>query len=114
MLLIDAETASAAEVVAAALKDHERAVLVGMPTFGKGTVQYPLRLVTLDEIDRTGRKIQKSGTIRVTIARLIAPRGGPINGIGITPHFLEADFDTQWKWPSRRRSKNSMNLALTA
>lgn len=95
VLLIDAETASASEVVAAALKDHDRATLVGMPSFGKGSVQYPLRLMTLDDVDRNGKKINKTGTVRITIARLIAPRGGPINGVGVNPHFLEADSDTQ-------------------
>ncbi|HEY1191016.1 MAG TPA: S41 family peptidase, partial [Gemmata sp.] len=92
VVLIDAETASAAEVLAAALKDNNRATLVGMPSFGKGTVQYPMRLVTLDEIDpATGKKISKSGTIRVTIARLVAPTSGPISGTGISPHIVEAD-----------------------
>jgi C-terminal peptidase prc len=95
VLLIDAETASAAEVLAAALKDNNRATLVGMPSFGKGTVQYPLRLVTLDDVDPTGKRINKTGTVRVTIAKLIAPRGGPINGTGISPHFLEADYAEQ-------------------
>jgi C-terminal processing protease CtpA/Prc len=89
VLLIDAETASAAEVLAAALKDNGRAKLVGMPSFGKGTVQYPLRLVALD--DPEGKKPGKTGTVRVTIAKLIAPSGGPINGIGITPDVLEAN-----------------------
>ncbi len=93
VLLIDAETASAAEVLAAALKDNDRATLVGMPTFGKGTVQYPLRLVTLDDPD--GKKPGKTGTVRITIAKLIAPRSGPINGVGVTPHHLEADFAQQ-------------------
>ncbi|MBM3983153.1 MAG: hypothetical protein FJ304_23345 [Planctomycetes bacterium] len=93
VLLIDAETASAAEVLAAALKDNNRATLVGMPTFGKGTVQYPLRLMTLDEADP--KKPGKTGTVRVTIAKLIAPRSGPINGVGVTPHHPEADFDRQ-------------------
>ncbi|MBN9122125.1 MAG: hypothetical protein J0I06_23790 [Planctomycetes bacterium] len=95
VLLIDAETASAAEVLAAALKDNDRATLVGMPTFGKGTVQYPLRLVTLDDVDPTGRRVNKTGTVRITIAKLISPRSGPINGVGVTPHFLEADFAQQ-------------------
>ncbi|QJW99368.1 S41 family peptidase [Frigoriglobus tundricola] len=94
VLLIDAETASAAEVLAAALKDNNRATLVGMPSFGKGTVQYPLRLVTLDD-DPTSKRPQKSGTVRLTIAKLIAPRGGPINGVGISPHYLEADYGEQ-------------------
>jgi C-terminal peptidase prc len=91
ILLIDAETASAAEVLAAALKDNNRARLVGMPTFGKGTVQYPLRMETLDEVDPSGKRISKSGTVRVTIAKLIAPRSGPINGAGVMPHYLEAE-----------------------
>lgn len=96
VLLIDAETASAAEVLAAALKDNNRATLVGMSSFGKGTVQYPLRLVTLDDIDpATGKKVSKSGTVRVTIAKLIAPTSGPITGIGVSPHFLEADPNLQ-------------------
>lgn len=94
VLLIDAETASAAEVLAAALKDNNRATLVGMPSFGKGTVQYPLRLVTLDDIDpTTGKpgKLSKTGTVRVTIARLIAPTSGPITGTGVGPHVVESD-----------------------
>jgi len=95
VLLIDAETASAAEVFAAALKDNNRATLVGTPSFGKGTVQYPLRLVTLDDVDPSGKPTNKTGTVRVTIAKLFAPRGGPINGVGISPHFLEADYGLQ-------------------
>ena len=96
VLLIDAETASAAEVVAAALKDNDRATLVGMPTFGKGTMQYPLRLMTLDDVDPvTGKRIPKSGTVRITIAKLVAPRSGPISGAGVVPHFLEADAAQQ-------------------
>lgn len=96
VLLIDAETASAAEVLAAALKDNGRATLVGMPTFGKGTVQYPLRLVTLDETDpATGRKVSKTGTVRVTIARLVAPTSGPISGVGVGPHVVEPNPDLQ-------------------
>lgn len=92
VVLIDSETASGAEVLAAALKDNNRATLVGMPTFGKGTIQYPLRLVALDELDENGKpRTARSGAVRLTIAKLIAPRGETINGIGITPHILEAD-----------------------
>jgi C-terminal peptidase prc len=91
VVLIDTETASAAEVVAAALKDNNRATLVGMPSFGKGTVQYPLPLSSIDDVDAMGRPRAKSGAVRVTIARLIAPRGGAINGIGVTPHVVIPD-----------------------
>jgi C-terminal peptidase prc len=91
VVLIDAETASAAEVVAAALRDNNRAVLVGMPSFGKGTIQYPLKLTAADGPDGMNPTRPKSGSVRVTIARLIAPRGTPINGVGITPHHIEPD-----------------------
>jgi C-terminal peptidase prc len=92
VLLIDAETASAAEILAAALKDHNRATLVGMPTFGKGAIQYPLRLDSLDDKDDDGNpRTNRSGTVRLTIARLIGPRGGVINGVGVEPHFAEPD-----------------------
>ncbi len=95
VILIDAETASAAEVLAAALKDNNRATLVGMPSFGKGTVQCPVKLVTLDDLDpATGKKVSKTGTVRVTIAKLVAP-SGPISGGGISPHFLESDTTLQ-------------------
>jgi C-terminal peptidase prc len=92
VILVDAETASAAEVLAAALQDHGRATLVGMPTFGKGAIQYPLRLDSLDDKDEHGKpKKIKTGGVRLTIAKLISPRGAAINGVGITPDILEAD-----------------------
>jgi carboxyl-terminal processing protease len=98
VVLIDTETASAAEVLAAALKDNNRATLIGMPTFGKGTIQYPIRLIALDELDSSGKpQSARSGAVRLTIAKLIAPRGGAINGIGITPHIMEADPGNQLK-----------------
>jgi C-terminal peptidase prc len=87
VLLIDAKTMSAAEAVAAAWKDHNRATLVGLPTFGKGVVQSPVRLTAADPPDGASR----SGVLILTVASLFAPRGGPINGVGVTPHILEAD-----------------------
>jgi len=97
--LIDTETASSAEVVAAALKDHNRAVLVGMPTFGKGAMQYPLKLSALDDPSQAGTK---SGTVRLTIAKLISPNGKPINGVGVTPDYLEADPECQYDMAVQR------------
>lgn len=90
VLLVDGETASAAEVVAGALKDHERATLVGMPTFGKGTIQFPVRLTALDETSDGVFRL-RSGAVRLTIARFLSPRGQPITGQGVTPHVIEPD-----------------------
>jgi C-terminal peptidase prc len=90
VVLIDAETASAAELVAAALKENGRAVVVGMASFGKGAVQIPVKLGPPEEMDDPGRSRSRSG-VRVTIARLFSPRGTPINGAGVTPNTLEAD-----------------------
>jgi carboxyl-terminal processing protease len=61
-LLVDGSTTSAAEVVAAALQDHDRAIIVGTPTFGKGVVQ---RMFTL----------APDVALRFTIARWYAPSG---------------------------------------
>jgi C-terminal peptidase prc len=76
-VLIDGETASAAEVLAGALKDNERAVLVGTPTYGKGTIQTVLQL-------------SDAGGVRLTLARFFTPRGQPYNGIGVTPNVTES------------------------
>ena len=61
-VLVDARTASAAEVIAAALRDHERALLVGAPTYGKGLVQRVVRLTP-------------DIALRLTTARWLTPRG---------------------------------------
>ncbi|MBY0398338.1 MAG: hypothetical protein K2X91_17975, partial [Thermoleophilia bacterium] len=108
VLLIDAETASAAEVLAAALKDNGRATVVGAPSFGKGSVQYPQRLVALDEIDPlTGRKVSKSGTVRVTIAKLIAPTSGPLTGAGVAPDLVETDPTRQLELAAERAEEDA-------
>ncbi len=72
VVLIDGGSASASEIVAAALQDHGRAVLMGQRTFGKGSVQqlYPLT-------SETG--------IKLTIARYYSPDGHAIQGVGLTP-----------------------------
>jgi C-terminal peptidase prc len=98
VVLVDVETASAAEVLAIALQEHNRATLVGMPTFGKGAIQYPLRLDSLDDKDEHGKpRTNKTGGVRLTIAKLLSPRGNAINGVGVTPDIIEADPDRQLK-----------------
>jgi carboxyl-terminal processing protease len=78
VVLIDGETASAAEVVAGALKDHKRAKLVGQPTFGKGSIQTVLNLESW-----------RAGGVRITLAKFISPLGNTFHLMGVTPDYLE-------------------------
>jgi carboxyl-terminal processing protease len=72
IVLVDGHTASAAEVLAAALADRGRAVVVGSSTVGKGLVQ------TIDPMP-------DGGELFVTWSRLLAPRGWPLQGLGVLP-----------------------------
>jgi carboxyl-terminal processing protease len=76
VVLVDADTASAAEIVAGALKDNGRAKLVGQPTYGKGSIQC---LVKLDSL--------KAG-LQVTVARFSSPNRVAYDGHGVTPDAL--------------------------
>ena len=77
--LVDGATASAAEIVAGALQDHGRAVIMGTQTFGKGSVQ------TLIDLDGCG---PKPCGLKITMARYYTPSGRSIQGQGITPNIL--------------------------
>jgi carboxyl-terminal processing protease len=73
VVLINEGSASASEITAGAIQDYERGVLVGMTSYGKGSVQ---NWVTLQN---------DQGAIRVTIARWLTPNGRQINELGLTP-----------------------------
>lgn len=94
VVLVDGETASAAEVLAVALRDNRRAKLIGTATFGKGSVQKVVAFTTAEEVDEDG-KIKPRAAVRITMARLIAPSGNPITGVGVTPDQLIPDRDRQ-------------------
>lgn len=94
IVLVDAETASAAEVLAVALRDNRRAKLIGTATFGKGTVQKVVAFTTAEEVDEDG-KVKPRAAVRITLARLIAPSGNPITGVGVTPDQLIPDRERQ-------------------
>jgi len=79
VVLIDGETASAAEVLAGALKDNGRAKLVGKTTFGKGSIQCILPL------DKPHFERMPAG-IRITVAKLLSPSWQPYSGKGIQPN----------------------------
>jgi carboxyl-terminal processing protease len=79
VVLVDGATASAAEIVAGALQDHERAVVMGSPTFGKGSVQ------TVMTIDGCG---PKPCGLKLTVSRYYTPSGRSIQSQGIQPNIL--------------------------
>ncbi len=91
VLLVDTKTMSSAEIFAAGLKDNGRATLVGLPTFGKGLVQSPIRLQSLDTTENPG----KSGFLVISVASAHSPRGAALNGGGVTPHVTEVDPERQ-------------------
>ena len=72
VVLVGNGSASGAEVIAGALRDHQRAVLVGETTFGKGSVNHL-------------RELSDGGAIYITIARWLTPNGEQIEGIGLAP-----------------------------
>lgn len=74
-VLVNGGSASAAEIVAGALKDHRRATLVGTPTFGKGSVQTIMPL-------SSGR------AIKLTTSRYYTPSGASINARGVLPDLV--------------------------
>lgn len=83
VVLVNENSASASEVLSGALKDHQKATLVGTKTFGKGLVQ---SVVSLE--DGSG--------LKVTIARYFTPSGVCIQDIGIEPH-VEVELPEEYK-----------------
>ena len=80
VVLTNAGTASAAEIVSGALQDHKRATIVGMVTFGKGSVQTVIPL-------------REGGALKLTTARYYTPSGRSIQAQGIIPDIAVAEGD---------------------
>jgi carboxyl-terminal processing protease len=75
VVLVDDGTASAAEVVAGALQDRNRAVIVGSRTYGKGSIQEPTTL-------------SDGSALELTVGRYLTPSGRSLDGVGIDPDVL--------------------------
>ena len=88
VVLIDGGSASAAEIVAGALQDHRRAIIVGTQSFGKGSVQTIMPFQVSNSDNLTG--------IRLTTARYYTPSGESIQGKGITPdiEIQQGEFES--------------------
>ena len=78
VVLVDRYTASSAEIVAAALRDHQRATIVGRRTFGKALVQ------AVDPLDN-------GAALELTIAQYWTPSGQDLSGVGLAPQIRAAD-----------------------
>jgi carboxyl-terminal processing protease len=91
VVLINGGSASAAEIVAGALHDNNRAVLVGETTFGKGSVQNVLQ-------------IENGAALRLTTARYYTPSGRSIHEKGIEPDIVVPVAAEEWMSVQRKRS----------
>ena len=105
IVLINGGSASASEIVAGALQDHKRAIIVGTKSFGKGSVQ------TIIPFKKSGNNKSTTG-IRLTTARYYTPSGESIQGKGIMPDIIieQGTFESkEFKRYSEADLKNSLD-----
>ncbi len=97
VVLINYGSASASEIVAGALKDHKRAILLGENSYGKGSVQSIIPL-------------KNKGAIRLTVAKYYLPSGKSISEVGVSPDIeIDEEFDD---FKIKTETDNQLNYAL--
>ena len=97
IILINYGSASASEIVAGALKDHKRAIILGENSYGKGSVQSIIPL-------------KNKGAIRLTISKYYLPSGKSISEVGVTPDIEVVEGSNEFKFNSE--TDNQLNFAL--
>jgi len=97
IVLINNGSASASEIVAGALKDHKRAIILGSNTYGKGSVQSIIPL-------------NNGGGMRITISKYYLPSGQSISGVGVSPDIFVDDEDDNFQINTETDSQ--LNYAL--
>jgi len=97
IVLINYGSASAAEIVAGALQDHKRAILIGESSYGKGSVQSIIPL-------------KNDGAIRLTVSKYYLPSGKSISDVGVTPDIVVSESSEEFKLNTE--TDNQLNYAL--
>ena len=97
IVLINYGSASASEIVAGALKDHKRAILIGEKSYGKGSVQSIIPL-------------KNKGAIRLTVSKYYLPSGKSISEVGVIPDF-EVEEENE-DFSINTASDNQLNFAI--
>ena len=97
IVLINYGSASASEIVAGALKDHKRAILLGDNSYGKGSVQSIIPL-------------KNDGAIRLTIAKYYLPSGKSISEVGVSPDIMISEESNDFK--IKTDTDNQLNYAI--
>lgn len=100
IVIVNGGTASAAEILAGALQDNQRALIIGQQTFGKGTVQSVARLY-------------HGGAVKLTTARYYTPSGNSIQASGITPQVVLSPLSVNQQRLNLNESERNLPNHLT-
>ena len=97
IVLTNTGSASASEILSGALKDHKRAIILGSPTYGKGSVQSIIPL-------------KNGGGMRLTISKYYLPSGKSISEVGVTPDIIVEEKGEDFK--INTKTDNQLNYAV--